>query len=258
MDETSAGFFKLIFFFFIAPFWLAYHVLRLSWQYALKPLFTHLEQRSDDKRFAQQIGLQALQQKHRDEARAKQLAALGAAVPSMPPEKMRATIQLNEIKVPRMEQRRIHHAFGEDSWVSVEVGEFPKYAVDMILQMSETERAIINQHQLQYLTIEDNPIFSPDQLREIHSQHREELSVIKDAFLKEITEQSQSAVEGMLKEDRKQTLLGDYLVSPFSRIFETPHEAKLYADKLKTKILPQIKQHLDMYRNYQQSETIEL
>ena len=253
MDDLIVLFLKVCF----APFWLAWHAVRLSWQHLVKPIFAHFERKGADQYQAQQLEAQSEKEKIRDEARAKQLAALNAAVPPGIPEKMRATIQLHEIKVARVEQQRKRHAFGEDAWPYVEVGEDTKHTVDMILQLSETERAIIGEHQLQHLVIEDAPLFNEDQLRKIRLQDQAEIAAIKDPVAKIISEQSREMGHDQLKKDRKQTFLGDYLVSPFTRMFDTPPEAKSYADKLKTKILPQIKQHIDAYRDHKQSETIE-
>ena len=155
MDETSEAFIKLIFYLFIAPFWLAWKLLVLLWEFIIKPLN---QARADHsaKTYQQQHATQLQdKQRARDDARAQQIAALQAAVPQAPPERMRATIQFNEIKVPRMETQRVPRLLAEDSWVQVEVGENTRYTVDMMLQTSERESGIIQQYHLEDIILEE-------------------------------------------------------------------------------------------------------
>jgi hypothetical protein len=67
------------------------------------------------------------------------------SAPQAPPERMRATVHINEFKIAKMETRQVHRVIAEDSWINVEVGEDGRYAVDVLLEMSETERGIIRQ-----------------------------------------------------------------------------------------------------------------
>ena len=103
-------------------------------------------------------------QKARDEARAKQLAALKAAVPPGPTERMRATIQLNEYKKPRHERKRIYRLIGEHNYIYHEVGEDTCFSVDMILEMSETERATIKQHELNDIVLEETATYTEEEI----------------------------------------------------------------------------------------------
>lgn len=61
----------------------------------------------------------------------------------------------------------------------------------------------------------------------------------------------------MRKETRTRIKLGDYLVFPFTKLFESPHEATQYANRLKTKILPSLRELIDSYKTQSSQQTIE-
>lgn len=257
MDETTEGFVKLVFYLFIAPFWIAWKVLQFLWAFVVKPLNQNLADRSASKRAAAHDEHLQDKKKARDEGRAKQLAELRAAAPQSPPERMRATIHINEIRVPKIEPQLVKHVVAEDTWINVETGERTRYAVDMLLEMSETERGIIQQHQLEDIIIEDTPAFTKRQIIQSEIQNDKEVEATKDILLKEVKKVINQSSVGMMKDQRAQTRVGDYLVAPFSRIFDSPHEAKQYADQLKTKLLPSIKDLIESYKEHKASETIE-
>jgi hypothetical protein len=127
----------------------------------------------------------------------------------------------------------------------------------MLLEMSEIERALIQEHQLKNIIIEDIPRFSESELQSIADNYEREVAATKDVYLKVTKEATTQAALAALKQDRLQTRLGDYLVFPHSRDFKTPHEAKLYADKLKTTILPAIRSLIDSYKDSTSAQTIE-
>jgi hypothetical protein len=235
------GIFLLIFWLLVGPFWIAWKLLVLVWQFIFKPLNQSLADANAKKFENRDAAQKAERQKARDDARAKQLDALRAAAPQSPPERMRATIHMNEFKIAKTEAQQVHRLIAEDSWISVEVGEDTRYAVDMLLEMSETERGIIQEHQLEDLVIEDNPAFTERDLIRSNIASDKQRDATKDILLKEVQKLSQKSGIEMMKQERVTTRLGDYLVSPFTKTFLTPHEAKQYADKLKTKILPTLR-----------------
>jgi hypothetical protein len=159
--DTGEFFIKAIFWMMVGPFWLGWKLLVLIWQYILKPRIERSNRESAVEQTSRE--LQGAKQKSRDEARAKQLEALKATVPSGPPERMRATIQINEYKQARMESQRVPRLIGEDSYVYVEVGEDFRFSVDMILEISETERAIIKEHELYDIELENTPLFTAEE-----------------------------------------------------------------------------------------------
>jgi hypothetical protein len=257
MDEQGEAFFKLIFYMMIAPFWLAWHAIRLSWKFIAVPLIEHGHERAASAASERQSAAVEPARHAREEARTRQLKALKAAVPTTPLERMRATIQLNEMKQPRAETVHTPHLIGEDTFTIVEKGEDFKFAIDMILELTETERAIIKQYELDDVVLEDNPAFTEEQLRDMRVRHRTELDATKDPLLKEITKQSMEMAQSMAKTHREQTRVGDLLVSPYSRVFDTPHQAKEFADKLKTQFLPQIRKLIDSHADAKRAETLE-
>ena len=255
MDDD--GFFLLVFWCLAGPFWLAWKAIVLVWQFIVKPLNQSLADRSARKMEAKDAVSKADKQKARDEARAKQLEALRAAAPQSPPERMRATIHINEFKIARMERQQVHRAIAEHSWINVEVGEDTRYAVDMLLEMSERERGIIQQHSLEDIVIEDTPAYTKREIIDVELAEHQRADATKDLLLKEISKViGKDAVE-LMKAKRSQTRVGDYLVSPFTRVFSTPHEAKQYSDQLKTKLLPSIKDLLESYREHAARQTVE-
>jgi hypothetical protein len=197
------------------------------------------------------------QKQAREQTRQNQLAALRAAVPSAPPERMRATIQTNQLKVARIERRRVPHLLGEDAFTYVETGEDFKFSVDMILEMSEAERALIKEHELDDMVLEDEPLYTEAELANLRRQDEQEVSATKGLVLEQIKKQVNEMSQTSRKEQRHITRVGDLLVSPFSRLCDSPHEAKEYADKLKTKFLPEVRKLLDGYSGHKQTETLE-
>ena len=147
--------------------------------------------------------------------------------------------------------------FREDTFDYIETGEHIRYTVDMILQLPEYDRAIINEHSLDGILIEDEPRYTPQELRQIEKQYRNEVDAAKDRYLKEAVSASTELALSNQRAERKQTFLGDYLVAPFSREFVTAPEANNYADKLKTKILPQIRDTIQRYQSFNKTDTIE-
>lgn len=182
-------FIVLVFWFFAAPFWLAWKIIKLVWEYIAKPLNQKLADDLAEKR-AEELNRQCQDKEaERQKVRSEQIAALRAAAPQSPPERMRATIHVNEVKIPRLQRKQVKHLVAEHSWITVEVGEDARWAVDMLLEMSETERGVVRQYQLEDVTIEDAPTFDKDALRKARVQESEEVSATKDMLLKEVKRQ---------------------------------------------------------------------
>lgn len=255
--ETGT-FFKLVFYLFIAPFWLAWKASVLAWHFIFKPLNQSI---ADKKADSKQQALDDANQAARDArhaTRQKQLDDLRASVPNSLPESLRATIQINPVVVVEREQRRIPRTFADDSILYVDGPERTKYAVDMILELSEAERAIIKEHSLQDYLLEDEPLYSPEEL-ELRKQHHDGYAAaFKDPNVEELWNRHTEEMVALEKAARRQTKLGDYLVSPCSRFFENRIEANQYAEKLKTKTLPQIKSIIAAYMADLGPQTIRL
>lgn len=195
--------------------------------------------------------------------RERQIAALKAAAPSSPPEKMRATIQLNSYTMLRRRQESVNFkGTRTSSYIVAKYVDETRFSIDMILQLSETERAIIKQHEVFDIVLDDQPFFSEDELAQLAIDHDAQVKaasgfskseMLHSAVKKVVNEQ----VLDMAKHERRKTRLGDLLVLPFSRDFDTQHEAKQYADKLKTQLLPTMKKIIDSYRDFKPTETVE-
>jgi len=88
--------------------------------------------------------------------------------------------------------------------------------------MSETERAIIKQHEPDDIVLEETPAYTEHQLWETKSRYDEEVEGTKDLLGKKVREQVN--VLDLMKSERRKTRVGDLLVSPFSRAFDSPDE----------------------------------
>ena len=170
---------------------------------------------------------------------------------------MRATIQLNEYKTPRTKQKRIKRMIGDNSLIFVDAGTETRFTVDMILELSEAERAIVSEHELYNIVLEEVRMYTEQDILERQREYREREDATKDEFLKQIQiNADKSIIEGM-RENTTKTKIGHLLNRPFSRDFGTPHEAKMYAEKLKTKFLPEVRKLLNSYGTHKQTETLD-
>jgi len=212
-------------------FLIPYFVFKWSYKYIYVPI--------DDKKEMEQLQEVAAEEKVKAKDELELLAQqLRDAAPTTPPDKMRATILLNTIERP--------------------TGTF-RHSVDMMVELPEAERAIIYQHQLDFIEVE-NVLRSKDQLALMRRDRHEELDAIselKNPLSKAITRQLNQNADQLQKEERLKTTVGDLLVVPYQRLFDTAHEAKEHSDKLKTELLPQVRKLIDGYKTYNAAETVE-
>lgn len=254
---NDSGFFLLVWYLFIAPFWIAWKIIRLLWEFVVKPLNQKLADKNAEKYQEQHDALTAPQREAREAARNAQLDALKVALPKTPPERMRATIQVNPIKVADQDQRRISRVVADDSLIWVDGQERTEYAVDMILELSETERAIIKQQRLEDSVFEDEPVHSAESLAQIARHDGERAAAFKDPEAARLWDEGSSEMMKYVKSLRARTTLGDYLVTPYTKCFPTLQQANQYASVLKTKILPQIKSLLEQHQTEKPPQTIQ-
>lgn len=199
-------------------------------------VFLYLVQKKQDK------AQQALREKEVADARQQQLDGLLAAVPNEPLKSMRATVQTNTFKSL---DGAYHHA------------------VDMILELTETERAIIKEHELDDIVLEDVPLFSKDDLLQQEAQiaeHREafERATTKGKMIREkLAERVDELSLEYMKTARLKTTIGQLLVSPYTRAFNSPHEANDFAEVLKKKFLPEMKRIIEKHGSHKQTETLQ-
>jgi len=129
----------------------------------------------------------------------------------------------------------------------------------LYLQVSEEERAIINQSKLGEVVLEDYPMFSEDEITLFVYERARQLEQ-HDRGLRnpQVIQWSNEAAEAMLKTEiaakrkqRRQVHLYAYLHMPYERYFPTMVEAQAYGEKLKKEILPKIKQLIERARGSQ-------
>jgi hypothetical protein len=189
--------------------------------------------------------------------RTRQFQELKIALPKMPPQRMRAVFAVNKVQVPVSQQKVMRHLLGEPTFSSTYTGAETKYSADMILELTESERAIIREHRLDDVVLEDEALYSQSELVQQRIDADERADATKDILLKEITKVMEQNVNEISREQRRKVRVGDLLVSPYSRVFDTYHEAHDYLDKLKTKHIPKLRELIDKYGNYKPKETIE-
>lgn len=189
--------------------------------------------------------------------RADQLNALYQAAPLTPPERMRATIQFNTFKTPTYETQHF-----EGHSVEAQNGHQTLYSVDMLLELSEEERAIVIKNDLHTFVLEEKARYTQRDLERMRYEGRQRSESYRgnssDAMLmREISKHTEGYSVELMKEQRDFTHLGDYLVKPYTCTFGHPHEAKQFGDTLKSKILPHIKEVIDSYRDHKTVQTLE-
>ena len=99
----------------------------------------------------------------------------------------------------------------------------------MMVELSEQERAIVYEHHIDFVEIDNVSRYSQDDLAVMRYEGQkrvDSISEIRQPMLKAITRQSLEGANEIQKKDRIKTTVGDLLVVPYRRIFETPHEAK--------------------------------
>jgi hypothetical protein len=190
-----------------------------------------------------------------DSERQEQLAALRAAVPPTPPERMRATIHLNDITVITM--------LG-----APESGLFRKkvasgaYVVDVILEIPETERAVIQEQHLDRLVMETIPKYRNYEIHNLLGEFERTFSGLlhtmkkADHIAREVLKTKRRTYESY-EAETMEIILADYFRNPYTRVFNTKPEANEYADKLKTVLLPKVRELLDKNVSRTTSQTIE-
>ena len=183
-------------------------------------------------------------QRRFQEERDGQFATLKAALPTTPPERMRATIHVNTIRTVTLLPP---HPGTRD----VEVAELFRYAVDMILELPERDRALIKGEDLEEVKIEQIAAYSEDQIfkiyaeRELMERRLTGTGRMEDhvalATMKALPECSLESYQT----EKRDVTLGEYLRVPYSQIFNTKPEANDYADRLRTLILPSVRTMLE-------------
>jgi len=225
---------------------IAYGIYKLVMKMGLE---THLRYKG----YEAEAARRQAQMKPHEDARAEQLSDLQAALPPTPPERMRATIRVNPMTVYTTLPTRDHRGTEEVDVI--------RHAVDMILELSERDRATILQYQLDQVVFEKVPAYRNDQI----------LTILED-FDKEYNSYSSTSSSGLLSRammdrrrrdyksyaaETKETILADYMKVPYTRIFETLPEANDYSDKLKTELLPKVKDLLDRNVDRKSTQTVE-
>jgi len=207
-----------------------------------------------NKDFAAEAARRDARMKPHQEARAQQLADLQASLPSTPPERMRAMIRVNPITAyTTLPKESDHRQFEE---VDIQ-----HYSVDMILELSERDRATILQNHLDQVVLEKVPAYLGDEilniLAEFDKRYNSHSSTSSDGLLMRAMMDQQRRNYESYAAERKDITLADYMKAPYSRIFKTLPEANDYSDKLKTELLPKVKELLDRNVDRKATETVE-
>lgn len=231
MDE---GWFLVIllwvcFFWFLVP----YYIFKWSYKYVYVPI-------DDRKEMQREQEAAKIRAAEIDRNLALIRERLQEAAPKSAVNSMRATILQDTTQLPSGATR---------------------YSVNMMLELSEAERAIVRSHSLEQIELENVPLHTERQIAESRhelQQEADQISAARQPYLKAVAREQVELVGNILKKERLVTTLGDLLIVPHQRLFETPHEANEYSNKLKTELLPKVKKLIDGYKDYKPAETIEL
>jgi hypothetical protein len=196
-----------------------------------------------------------------DKTRAAQIAELDAtlraAVPTAPVQKMRATIRFGELSAPKLDYD-YSDRYGS---ITRDTGQSETmFTVDMIVELSEQERAIILKHNLDFVELEREAMFSPLELSLMEDEDQRELdatSEVRDPYLKAAKKMGVEQAKALRTNYKQITTVGDLLVVPYRRQFGSAHDAKKHAEVLKTKLLPQLRLVLNQYKEHRTTETLE-
>jgi len=208
---------------FCWPIMIPYFLFKWTYKYIYAPI-DDARQTKHHQEYSTYIKEQALT------AEQELVQRLRDAAPKAPPERMRATILI------------------EDT------------TVNMMVELSETERAIVYEHQLDFIELENVPLYSADEIARNKYQLKkdaEAVSVRAQPALKAISEAIVNDVETLQKSERRITTIGDLLIVPYSRMFESVYAAKQHSDVLKQKHLPKLKQIIEQFADYRPAETVE-
>jgi hypothetical protein len=191
------------------------------------------------------------------EARQEQLQRLRSSLPTSPPERMRATIQINEYRQPRLVRKKVSHAFGDDSFIHHHDGEETQFAVDMIVELPEADLAIIRQYELDDVVLEETAAYDEYDLAKHRIETEEEIDGTRDLLGKAIRKRLAEDRQAEMKNARRTMRVGNLLLRPFTRVFDSPHEANEFSDLLKKSYLPSLKALIDKNRDRKPTETLE-
>lgn len=131
------------------------------------------------------------------------------------------------------------------------------YKVYLYLVPSEEERAVILKYKVSELMFDDEPEYSPRQIKEaaqklMEAAERHDQRMLAVASQKEMTTlQEEVAYWERELEHRKYSKIGtrleEYFDNPFVRAFEHPQDAQAYIDRLQETTLPRIKAYIQDY-----------
>jgi hypothetical protein len=172
---------------------------------------------------------------------------LAALVPKTPANKLRATFHQGSIKVPRIIVRWdwTHRQFLSEITSDIRT----KYVVCVQTDLTETDRAVVSKHQLDEIELDSEPYYTADEI----DQLRKYMEISKQEFPHEAP-----AVYGPEMKRQRSITVGDFTHGVLHHESESAHEANLYAAKVKTKLLPAIKELIQQYSESHMSETVEI
>jgi hypothetical protein len=156
---------------------------------------------------------------------------------------MEASIEITEAEYNDFRLETYKTFFGGVKSRQVSLGKKKRYTVELTINPSEEERAIILKYKLDELAVETEAKFTPEQLQEMEADQR-----AMHGISSEIIDTIVNGAMAELRAMKEQTLLGQYFDNPYTKSFDIRQDAHMYADKLEKEILPLIKTQIDYYR----------
>jgi hypothetical protein len=169
---------------------------------------------------------------------------------------MKATVSVEAVKEPTyltVQGKRWWNSPARERGPDRTVG----HQVVLDLQLSEAERGTILAYQIQLLSLEDRPKWTFDELERLAHQQENFIKTTKTETMRTYYQSQLPSFQEREKE-RVKVEITEYMISPYIRRFESITEAHDYAEKLKTEILPTLKDLIEKYRDRKSVETLEL
>jgi hypothetical protein len=245
-DDEAGGLMKAILIVMFLPFY-------LTWKIG-KWLIVMLWDKKQDRTFARwdterkEASDKAAEEY--SEARSKQIGQLiYEAVqksPKTPATKLRATFHQGSIEVPR---RILSYDYKRGGMATQLMSQTDKiYVVCARVDFSETERAIIEGKELQEVELDRQPYYTRAEIKQ--------LKEYRDISRKNDSDEAVAFYERHIHDERVIDVRM-FLKGLVYFEFESSHEAQQYFNKLKVKILPQIKSLVEEYSVSNASEVVE-
>jgi hypothetical protein len=176
---------------------------------------------------------------------------------------MQATITLGKDVQDRIEQQIERRSFGRSETKYVKIGEDITYKVGLVLDLTEEERSTVLEYGLGQIELENFATYTAEEI----AQHDRDAQARVDAIggssqraynSRAISKQTNDIVHEWHAKDRTIIRVADFFTNPYVRQFKTHYEAVTYARRLKSQLLPRLRQLMEEVRSVPVEERFEV